>query len=253
MNRHFAIACGISLGLAHPVTAGTRFITKVQPTPNQSETWKNGAQLVDNVEANSVVRLVQDSRILPGKPSTFQIYVLNTSASPINFGPENVSIELADGRRIPITTYEEMAGQLRRDIKRRQALAAFGNALSAGSADGSTSGSFNYSGTTNGNYVSGTGTYSGHDPALARQQQQAARAQAEYTGRAIEGRRNTSMGAMAGILQMSTIEPGQVGGGVVAYATTGNFKKLVSKAPLNIIVKIADKEHRFVAAMTPTE
>src|SRR5690606_26008590 len=102
---------------------------------------------------------------LPGRPANFTVVVRNKSTEPINFGPEDVHIELASGERLNTVDPIVIEGKLRRDIKRRKALAALGAAFSAQGANGQTSGTFNYSGTTtSGGYVSGSGTYSGYDP-----------------------------------------------------------------------------------------
>jgi hypothetical protein len=173
--RTAVLAIALCLGITADAYGKAQYRLEIHSVNGQTEIWQNGMQFVEDVKLGSTVAVVSSQDPLPDKQSTFRIFVLNSSDAPVTFGPENITIEYSKGKIVQMATYEELVGKLRRDIKRRKALAVLGGAFSAQGADGYTSGSFNYSGTNaNGGRVSGSGTYSGYDPALAQQQQKAA-------------------------------------------------------------------------------
>lgn len=231
--------------------AGTRY--QVQPQANEQQVigWKDGVQMTDDVQPKSVVRLVSVTDDLPSKPATFRIYLLNLSDKAIVFGPKDVSIELPDGITVAMTSPEEIDARLRRDIKRRQALATLGNALSEGSADGQTSGSFQHSGmTSDGTLYSGTGTYSGYDPALARQQQQVAREQTQRTEAAIQDRKMAGAQALSGLIRQTSVPAGEMMGGIVAFNVPASSQKAVAKGLVKVLIKAGDVVHSFESKVT---
>jgi hypothetical protein len=247
----FAIT--MSLALASQAEAKSRYQIQAQASGEQIENWQNGIQYVDNAMPDSVVRIVSVQDELPDKQSTFRVVVLNRSDEAIVFGPENVTIEYGDGEHVAMATYDELEGKLRRDIKRRQALAALGGALSAGSANGYTTGSVDYSGTTNyGTQFRGSGTYSTYDPALARQQQQEVQAQSAATNQAIQARQLTGGQALQSLVRTSSIQPGEVFGGILAYAAPKSFKRLPASSKITIVIKLGDEEHRVLALVSET-
>lgn len=241
----------VTLNIATVAAAATRYQVEPQASELQFLFWEDGIQLTDDVQEKSIVRLVSVADELPSKPSTFRIYVFNLSDNTIAFGPEDVMIELPDGTAISMVSPNEIDARLRRDIKRRQALATLGNALSAQSANGQTSGSFQHSGmTSDGTMFSGSGTYSGYDPALAQQQQQAVQAQVQRTDAAIQARKTEGTRALASLIRRSSINSGDVMGGIVAFEAPAAFKKLASKGTIKIAVKVGDTVHRFEAKVT---
>lgn len=236
----------VALGMASQAAAKPQYRIQIRPAEGQVENWKDGFQYVDDEKSSSLVRIVSIQDRLPDKQSTFRVYVLNKSDKPITFGPENVTIEYADGKRVTMFTYQELAGRLRRDVKRRQGLALLGRAFSAQAADGRTTGSFDYSGTTSyGTRVSGSGTYTAYDPVLARQQQQAVQEQSAATDRAIQARQFNGTDALDRLIQRSTIQPGGTIGGVVAYDAPASFKRLKKDAITNIVVSVGEENHRI--------
>ena len=209
--------------------------------------WQNGIQNVDAIKSHSVVTVVSILDALPDKQSTFRVFVLNKGDTPITFGPEDVTIEYGDGKHVTMTTREDLEGRLRRDIKRRQALAVLGGAFSAQAANGYTTGSF--SGTTNyGEQVSGS--YSGYDAALAQKQQQEVRKQSEVVNRAIQTRQLIGGQALESMLQRSTVEPGISFGGIVAYDAPSSFKRLEKSGQIVIVVNVGGEEHRIRAKVS---
>ena len=184
------LAILLCIGMASQASGKPQYSLELQPVTGQAENWLNGVQYVDDAKVDSVVRIFSSSVPLPDNQSTFRIIVLNASKKPITFGPENITIQYGKDKAAPMATHEELVAKLRRDVKRRQAMATLGAAFSAQGADGQTTGSFDYSGITNrGGFVSGSGTYTAYDPALEQQQQRAANEQFAKVANAINGRR----------------------------------------------------------------
>ena len=240
-------ACAISFAATPPsLSAKDQYHLRFEPREGQELTWNRGVPSIDSAAEGSIVRLIDAKDQLPDDQTTFRISVLNTGDVPVNIDHGNIWIEDAEGARVSMLSHEELEGRLRRDIKRRQALAALGGALSAGSANGYTSGTYNYSGTTsNGTYFNGFGTYSAYDPALAAQQRQAAAAQSQATFNAIQVRQLAGAEALNGMLRMTTLQPGEITSGIVAFDPPKSLRKLAAAKPATIVVKIGDAEHRF--------
>lgn len=222
---------------ADDAQAKSSYQIKAIPTEENSENWLNGVQYVDSSMPNSIVRIVSIRDSLPDKQSTFRVYIKNKSQNPISFGPDNIRISFPDGKQISMVPYEELEGRLRRDIKRRNFLAAMGGALSAGGANGYTSGTFSYSGMTNsGTLYNGSGMYSGHDPALAQQQQQAFQRQQNATSAAIRTREASGASALAGRYAKAPSSQ------VKALAASSPMKfPLLSKIPWNLPFALSSK------------
>lgn len=128
---------------------------------------------------------------------------------------------------------------------------SLGDAFSAQGADGQTTGSFDYSGTTNtGSFVTGSGTYSAYDPALARQQQRAADEQSAAVAKAINSRRLTGTQALDNLVRKTTIQSGGVMGGVAAYNAPPAFKRLSKSEPVTIIITVGTEQHRVAAKVS---
>lgn len=246
-NKATLIACAVSLAV-FPVglNAKDQYHFRFLPLDGQELTWNRGVPSIDSAADGSIVRLIDAKDQLPDDQTTFRISVLNTGDVPVNIDHSNIWIEDAEGVRVSMLSHEELEGRHRRDIKRRQALAALGGALSAGSANGYTSGTYNYSGTTsNGTYFNGFGTYSAYDPALAAQQRQAATAQSQATFNAIQIRQLAGAEALNGMLRMTTLQPGEITSGIVAFDPPKSLRKKAAEKPATIVVKIGDAEHRF--------
>lgn len=241
-----------SLGISSNAYAKAQYTLEIVPTNGQTENWQNGLQSVDDAKVGSTVRLVSSQDALPDKQSTFRVFVLNKSDKPVLFGLENITIEGPKGAVAQIASREELVAKLRRDIKRRQALAALGGAFSAQGADGRTTGSFDYSGiSTRGGLVSGSGTYTAYDPVLAQQQQAAADEQSAAVARAISGRQLSGNHALDSVIRKSTIQPGGIIGGVVPYTPLSSFKRLSKNDQITIVITVGDVQHRIGAKIVP--
>lgn len=242
------LALGLLFLAGAAAHAGAKEIYAIEATASAQQTvkWVDGTAVVDEARDKARVSFSSRSLELPGNPSTFVVVVFNTSDKPITFGPENVKIEVGGEATIAMLDPVALDTKLRRDIKRRKAFATLGNALSAGSANGSTSGTFSYSGTsTNGTHVMGTGTYSGTDPALAQQQQRAAQEQAANVNGAIEARKDEGEESLNWLVRKTTIEPGKAHGGWVAYEVPRSLQKLIRSKPIKVLVTVGPESYRF--------
>lgn len=239
--------CSIALAmLPASLTAKDQYHFRFLPTDAQQVTWNRGVPSIDSTADGSIVRLIDAQDQLPDDQTTFRLTVLNTGEEPITVDHANVWIEDAEGVRVSMLSHEELEGRHRRDIKRRQALAAFAGAMAASSANGQTHGSFNYSGTTsNGTFFNGFGTYSAYNPALAAQQRQAATAQTQATFNAIQVRQLAGADALNGMLRATTLQPGEITSGIVAFDPSRALRKNAANKPATIVAKIGAAEHRF--------
>jgi len=245
------LAILLSIGIASKAYGKPQYNLELQPISGQPDNWQNGMQYIDDVKAGSIVRVVSSQDPLPDKQSTFRVIVLNTTDKPITFGPENITIQYGKDKAVQMVTHEELVAKLRRDIKRRQALATLGAAFSAQGADGRTTGNFDYSGITNGGgFVSGSGSYTAYDPALAQQQQVAAQEQSAAVARAINGRRLTGTQALENVFRKTTIQPGAMMGGVAAYNPPSSFKQLSKGEKVTIVVTVGTEQHRIAAKVS---
>lgn len=243
----FSLACALTCTVGTPAAyAKDQYHLKFLPQEGQKLFWSKGVPSIDSAAADSIVRIVDSKDRLPDDQTTFRVTVLNIGETAINVAPENVWIEDSEGNRVMMLSFEELDGRHRRDIKRRQALAAIGGALSAGSANGYTSGSFNYNGTaSNGTQFNGFGTYSAYDPNLAAQQRQAAAAQSQSTFNAIQVRQLGGVEALNGMIRQTTLESGEITSGILAFDLPREFRKKVGKEAVTIVIRIGTSDHKF--------
>lgn len=242
------------LFIATPVEARDEYAIEIAASDGQTVKWLDGTATVEGAKPRTTVILANRGIELPGRPSTFTIVVVNKGEQPLTFGPDNVSVEIEGGERITMMDPASLDTKLRRDIKRRKALAALGGAFSAQGANGYTSGNYSYSGTTSsGGHVTGSGTYSGYDPALANQEKEAAEEQAAGVNRAIQERKEGGEQALDWLVRKSTIEPGRAIGGVMAFELPRSLKKLALSAPVNVIVTAGDEEHTFKVKLSDAD
>lgn len=232
--------------LASMAQAEDRYVIEVKASGGQTVKWVDGSATVQSITPHSRVVFSNRPLELPGKPSTMAIVVFNTTSDHLTFGPENVAVEMENGTRVSMIDPTMLDTKLRRDIKRRKALAALGGALSAGSANGYTSGTFSYSGTNAyGGHVSGTGTYSGYDPALAAAEQRDAREQAATTNQAIQARKDAGEETLNWLIRKTSVEPGKGAGGWVAFDMSSLKLKRGQSVPVRVVVTTGEEEHKF--------
>ena len=232
--------------------ARTKYQLKPQPSEAQRVQWKNGVQYVDDAKPKTVVRIANMHDMLPDDQSTFRVYVLNSSDTPITFGPDNVTIEQSADRDkiVAMLSSDELEGRARRDMKRRNALAAIGNAFSMQAANGYTTGSVSYSGMVNGQIYHGTGSYSEYNPALAYQQQRVVQAQASINAQMLQERQSGQRLSLNQLMKTTTVEPGQTFGGTVAFDAPSSFKRIEDKTPITVVIRIGEEEHRILALVS---
>lgn len=247
--RKIAITLGLTLVVAMPAQAKTRYILQPQPNGEQQELWQDGKHGVQDDGAETSVVVTQEDDSLPGNPSAFRVFVINNSRTPFNFGPENVVVEMPDGTRTAMLAPDSLRQRVERDTKRRQLFAGLGGALQAGSANGYTMGNFNYSGQIGGAHTSGFGTFSYYDPVAAQREQQAVRAQTEANLRNLRDRRSSLMQVLGGLIQTSTVLPGKVFGGIVAYDPPSALKRTRGPQPATIVVTAGTAVHRIAATI----
>jgi hypothetical protein len=232
-----------------PAQAKEVYAIEIAASEGQAENWVDGSATIENVMSGSRVVFSQRSINLPGKPSTFVIVVFNQSDQPIVFGPESVTLEIGEGTKIAMTNPALLETKLRRDIKRRKALAIIGGAFSAEGSDGRTTDTFTYNGNSStGVSIAGTGTYTRNDPALAQQQQQAAEAEAIRVARAIEARKQSGEEALDWMVRKHTIAPGEAYGGWLAFETRPLRKPL--PAPIKVAVTLGSEQHTFAGTLS---
>lgn len=246
---------GLSLlAICSQAQAGDGYIIDAKPSEQQVVKWVEGFATIQSTQPQARVVFSNRQLELPGKPSTFAIVVFNATNEQLTFGPENVAVELENGTRVAMLDPTVLDAKLRRDIKRRKALAALGGALSAGSANGYTSGTFSYSGTNAyGGPVSGTGTYSGYDPALAAAEQRQAREEATATNQAIQARKDAGEETLNWLIRKTSVEPGKGTGGWVAFDMPSLKLKRGQSVPVRVVVTTGQEEHKFEGLLSSAD
>lgn len=250
MKRLRLIVMASIVLLASPAAARGTYL-RITPDASQPSRMEDGRRHTDDIGNAATVRFVAP-KPANSKRAAFAIFVLNKSDRGIDVGPEAVSATLDDGTQVKILTYADMM----REQRRREWWQNFGQAMSAmGAANaGYRSGTATYSGYGHGSigttpynsYATGTVTYQGYDPTAQ------AAAMAENRRRANELALNQAA-ARAGIesfLQTTTVDPGQVYGGLIAFdiPRSARGKKVV---PVTFIVNAGGEAHRFRGYFEP--
>lgn len=121
--KSWAIAFGALL-VAAPAAAGSYRIVLTEPPHGKLLIGHAGVQAADDITATAKVRIVA-----PGNPvrerGTVRVLVMNLSASPFGFGPDDVTLTLGDGtvlKSVPVDTMEK--GRVLVERERRYAGAA---------------------------------------------------------------------------------------------------------------------------------
>jgi len=181
------------------------------------------------------------------------VTLANTSKTPLNFGPENISVS-CDGKELKTFSYEA----LKREIQQRAAAAAIAMGMAAGmqaaaasmpattTTYGSSYGYGNFSGTANptygynpwrysGNYNS-FGSYSAtsttYNPAATVSAQAAVNANSLQQMNMITANRNASLAELESMLRTTTIPPGAAYGGNIVF----KLPPVPGKSPKEILV-----------------
>lgn len=181
---------------------------------------------------------------------TIVVSVQNRTDETFEISSEDVKV-FVDGVSHKVFTYEALVAE----IKRRQAWAAIGAALS-GAAESMNAANAGYtynSGTYNasaydnhGNTAYGYGTFSGYsyNAAAAQQAQNAANAQTQANMRAIQDQAEQSLAILGStMLKKTTVLPQAWHGG---YITIGKIPNIRQQHEIRVVVTAAGEEHEFL-------
>jgi hypothetical protein len=239
------------VGIIALITAGCSQPQTIQlaAAPGQESIVRDGVPALISRKSHFVM-LKPNARVIDGaaRPA-FTIVVNNSSSSPYDLLESSIAArQSVDGKDLIVRVhrYDELV----QEEKNKQALAAFGAALSGASRamSAANAGYVTTTGTVNtyGYGGQGYGTYTAttYDPLRAQIAQQSASAQtsADFESLRIEGERN--LGALQQtILKDNTVLPGEWYGGTIvldqpAQPTTGPIEYVVS-------VQFAGEVHEF--------
>jgi hypothetical protein len=190
-----------------------------------------------------------------GQRGCLNVTLANTSKTPLNFGPENITVS-CDGKALKTFTHEA----LKREIQQRAAAAAiamgmagamqtaaasmpsttttYGNSYGYGNFSGTASPAYGYNPWRySGNYNS-FGTYSAtsttYNPAATVSAQAAVNANTLQQMNAISANRNASLADLDSMLRTTTIPPGAAYGGNIVF----KLPPTPGKIPKEILVTV---------------
>lgn len=233
-----ALVCTVMLALTTQVEAVT-----LTPSPS-------GAQVVNYSQGAPTVvsqrKSIASVTVYPEANSHVVLFVggQNRSAANINFGTENVSAD-ANGKLLRVFSYDELARKAKSAVSWKRFASAVGGGLQAGAA--AQPAHTTYSGTYNGGYGYNNTPYSGRyygtattvDPAQRALAQSAIIADSRAQGAALNQEENQRLSALQSILRTTTIQPGQMYGGIVEIA------RPPASSIMNVRVSFAGEAHTF--------
>ena len=215
-----------------------------KPSPEQSTRMDQGRETIISKQANSVIFLSE----LPGvtKPyAKFQVMVLNTGTQPLNFGPENGRLVYRpDGSFITLRRYEQVAAAEKRTAKKRRTAAILLSSLGA-AFSGAAAGNYSGSGTFTTGRQMGTFTYSGRDPVAEQLALNRSAGQTQELVVEFDARQAAKMRASQGMVQTTTIDPGQAYGGLMMVSGPKEREKEKAPYPVSIEIRFGSDLHRF--------
>ena len=207
-----------------------------------------GAQIVNYAQGAPTIvserKSIASVTVLPEANGHVVLYVAgrNQSTANINFGTENVSAD-ANGKPLRVFTYDELAKKINSGAFWKRFAGAAGAGLRAGAAVQPAQ--TNYTGQFNGsnNYGQYRGTYFGQatttDPAAQAMSQSAINADARAQGAAVNAQQSQSLAALQAVLRTTTVQPGQMYGGVIEVA------RPPASSIMNVRVRFAGELHIF--------
>jgi hypothetical protein len=86
------------------------YVLDVSAKAEQASRFEDGREAVDDATPTSSVRVLEPRQQTP-KQSGFQVYVMNSSGKPFNFGPENDIVKLQDDTNAAMLTYQDLIKQ----------------------------------------------------------------------------------------------------------------------------------------------
>ena len=201
--------------------------------------------MIDDAGDRAMVRFITP-KPANKKRLAFAVFVLNKTERGFDVGPEIINASLGDGTPVRILTYAD----LMKEEKRREFWQNLGSAL-ANSSTSETS-TATYNGTDNGMIggtpyeSSSTGTVTYSDPAAR------AVALAENRQRQADLALNQAISrqGIESVLQLTTVDPGQVLGGLVFFDIP---KSARGKQPVSVVfrVNVAGEVHLFSGTFDP--
>ena len=258
MNR--CILALVAFGFAVPAATANaaEYVLDVAAKPEQTSRFEDGREVVDDTTATTSVRLLEPRQQTP-KQGGFRVYVVNNTGKQFNFGPENVTLKMADGTAVAMLTYQDLLKQ----EKRREAwqaiaagFAAAGRNMQASQA-GYNYGSASFSGNTYGTYGTtpytantyGTATYSGYNAGAAFAAQSVANEQNQRDFQALALNQAAKREDLAQVMKTTTVDPGQAFGGIVQYMVPAAVRSSKTAVPVTIEVRTGDEVHKFQATL----
>ena len=246
------------LALIATPAAAAKFTMQLNTASEQSSRMESGVAAVDDHTSGSSVRLVQSEGDLK-KRGSVQIIVMNQGDKPFNFGPENVTANLADGTIVPIITYEQLAHEERKRqtwMAIAAGLSAAGNSMSAANS-GYYTGTATYQGSTYGSFGStpynsstfGTATISGYDAGRAQVAQSVANQQNQATFDRMAQQNASNMKALKAYMRTTTVDPHQMFGGSVTFELPKSARDAKTDVPMTFVVAINGEDHKFTAVL----
>lgn len=218
-------------------------------------TYVHGNPVVSSKDKTAAFVSFSPEAFSTSQRGCLNVTLANTSKTPLNFGPENISVS-CDGKALKTFSYEA----LKREIQQRAAAAAIAMGMAAGmqaasasmpattTTYGSSYGYGNFSGTANpaygcspmrysGNYNS-FGSYSAtsttYNPAATASAQAAVNANSLQQMNMITANRNASLAELESMLRTTTIPPGAAYGGNIVF----KLPPAPGKTPREILVTI---------------
>lgn len=118
--RSAIVSCSVisALVISPPAMAATSYDVQPAPTESQNLTWDHGVALVQSSQPNSQLgaKFLQydDSKLF------FLLTLTNKSAAPIDVGPSQIALNLADGTALKLFSKDELIDAIKRkrDTKR---------------------------------------------------------------------------------------------------------------------------------------
>ena len=228
------VAAAVALALcAVPATAAFR--VQLKAAPENSLKGYGGLHAVDSRTATSLVRVISPGSDIK-KMGTVRVLVMNLGAKPFVFGPDNVTLKLADGTQLAFMPYElfdKGAKLVERESAHQKALGSLSAAnFAERAAGGGTVG--------NGQTASANSTTAG--PASG----------AEAANRAREG--GIELGRQPGeeirqivdsLMYKTRIAPQEAAGGYLVFELPKTVRTLKTDQPATLVVKTGREEHRF--------
>ena len=258
MSRLLFGATASAILLQSAPAFAAEYVLDVTAKPEQTSRFEDGRETVDDSTATTSVRLLEP-RQQTQKQGGFRVYVMNNTGKPFNFGPENVTLKMADGTAVAMLTYQDLLKQ----EKRREAwqaiaagFAAAGRNMQASQA-GYNYGSASFSGNTYGSYGTtpytantyGTATYSGYNAGAAFAAQSSANEQNQRDFQALQLSQAAKRQDLAQVMKTTTVDPGQAFGGIVQYMVPAAVRSSKTALPVTIEVRTGDDVHTFQATL----